>query len=214
MKPQTPTVIHLSTVVSLLTMWGTPVTPSALGQTVCDSVGPDLIIGELTGPANYSSQNGIEAFSAGHFICNIGDQLAAMFASTNHHPVYGKSLFKLTRGYADGSTRIEHIGQSWLMHGFLALSDNFCCTDCQPTDGTHIGVHCTDSNTASSAGGQSSPGCGPKWQVNPVTGTFSYPPANPPWSGTVAPAAGAHFRTRAKWTGYELLCRGCRHQCR
>ncbi|MBI5866459.1 MAG: hypothetical protein HZB38_18465 [Planctomycetes bacterium] len=59
-----------------------------------------------------------------------------------------------------------------------------CCTDCAPRDGSQLGSHCSDSNTGAIVGTQS--GLGPKWQVNPVTGVFSYPPANPAYSGTVA----------------------------
>jgi hypothetical protein len=164
---------------------------SALAQTTCDSIGPDLIMAELTGPTNYTSQDGIEAFSAGHIVCNIGDQPASMIDSTNDHPVYGKSLFKLTLGNADGSTRIEQLGYSWLLHGFFALSDPFCCADCQPGNGTVIGVHCADSNSSGHCGSQGE--LGPKWQVNPATGEFAYPPANPPWSGRVARRLQAHI---------------------
>jgi hypothetical protein len=159
------------------------VSSSSFGQE-CASVGPDLIVGDITGPSNYTSQNGIEAFSVGHYLCNIGDQWANNFASTNQHPVYGSSLFKLTLENADGSTRIEQLGYAWLVHGFFALSDNLCCMDCVPTDGTHIGVHCADPHTSSRGGSQG--GLGPRWQVTAYTGVITYPPANPPWSGSVA----------------------------
>ncbi len=151
---------------------------------VCDSTGPDLLVGDLQSFANYTSLNGIEAFSLGHFICNIGDQPSDMIASTNRHPVYGRALYKLTLEHPDGSTRIEQIGISWLFHGFIALSQNFCCSDCIPHDGVAIGIHCTDTNSAASTGGQGA--LGPRWQLNPYTGVFTYPPANPPWSGSVA----------------------------
>src|SRR5262245_14371179 len=104
-----------------LASFGAVLGQHAWAQTTCDSAGPDLIIADLTGPSNYNSLNGIEAFSVGHRVCNIGDQPAGMFVNTNDHPVYGKSLFKLTMGHADGSTRFEQLGQSWLLHGFYAL---------------------------------------------------------------------------------------------
>lgn len=169
---------------------GLCLSPSSLGQQ-CTSTGPDLIVGDITGPSNYSSLNGIEAFSVGHYLCNIGDQPANCFASTTQHPVWGASLFKLTLDNADGSTRIEQLGYTWLMHGFFALSTDFCCTDCVPTDGTHFGVHCADPHTSARAGSQA--GLGPRWQVNAYTGVIVYPPANPPWSGSVARRLQAHI---------------------
>jgi hypothetical protein len=45
-------------------------------------------------------------------------------------------------------------------------------------------VRCSDPYTASRNGEQTN--AGPKWQVNAHTGAFTYPPANPAWSGSVA----------------------------
>lgn len=156
----------------------------AHAQTPCQTTGgPDLIIADIIGPANYSADGDFEAFAIGRQHCNVGSQPLDFVSNTNRHPVFGSNLFKLTADAA-GVTRIEHLGQSWLQHGFFALSGGLCCPNCQPTDGTRLGIHCSDSNTAARAGTQSA--LGPKWQVNPVTGEFPFPPANPPFSGTVA----------------------------
>ncbi len=45
----------------------------ALGQTICDSIGPDVMVGEIVGVDNFSSSCGIEAFPVGTTSCNIGD---------------------------------------------------------------------------------------------------------------------------------------------
>ncbi|MCC6359659.1 MAG: hypothetical protein IT450_13015, partial [Phycisphaerales bacterium] len=146
--------------------------------------GPDLIIGDIPAAmANYTGLGGIEAFSFGRVNCNIGNVWLNWIASTNQHPVFGQALYKLKR-MPDGSTRFEQLGQSWLAHAFFSLSQNHCCSDCIPTDGTHLGVHCSEPNTASRAGSQST--LSPRWQVNAATGVFAYPPANPAWSGSVA----------------------------
>ena len=100
----------------------------ASAQTVCDSIGPDIIIGDLTGTANYTSLNGIEAFSWGGSFCNIGDQGVIYSANTNQHPVFGQTLYRLK--VVDGAARFEQLGQSWLQHGFFALSNTLCCTAC------------------------------------------------------------------------------------
>jgi hypothetical protein len=145
--------------------------------------GPDVIVGDVNGISNYSSAGGIEAFSLGTTSCNIGNVWLNWIASTNQHPAIGGSMFKL-KTQAGGYKTFEQVGQSWLKHGFFALSQGLCCTGCQATDGSHLGIHCSDPYTSDRNGSQS--GLGPKYQVNAASGVFTYPPANPAWSGSVA----------------------------
>ncbi|MFN0008022.1 MAG: hypothetical protein ACKVXR_08960 [Planctomycetota bacterium] len=149
-----------------------------LPQTPCGSPGPDLVMGHSSGIANYTSSNGIEALSVGYEPYNVGSTPVIYSASTPNHPVYGSSLYRLKT--VAGALRMEEIGQSWLRHGFFALSQGTRCT-CTPTDGTELGIGCADS--MSSAGGAGTIGWGPRWQINAATGAFPYPPANPPRSG-------------------------------
>jgi hypothetical protein len=146
------------------------------------STGPDVIVGDLSGPTNYNSAAGIEALSIGTTSCNIGNTWLNWIDSTNQHPVIGGNLYRYS--VVSGAGRFEQVGMSWLKHGFFALSDTLCCANCSSTDGTHLGVGCSDTYTSSRNGSQS--GLGPKYQVNAHTGAFSYPPANPAWSGSVA----------------------------
>ncbi|MBL9031826.1 MAG: hypothetical protein JNM80_08975 [Phycisphaerae bacterium] len=159
----------------------------------CVSNGPDVIVGALlrdnyfspddAGPAaNYAAAGGIDAFSVGTYSCNIGNVWLNWIDSTNQHPVIGQNLYKYRT--VAGSGRFEQIGQSWLKHGFFALSDVLCCPSCQATSGSHLGVGCADPYSATRNGFQSN--LGPKFQVNAWTGAFLYPPANPAWSGTTA----------------------------
>ena len=159
----------------------------AQAQTNCNaSTGPDIIVGDLQDIANYTGQtiSGVsyDAVSFGTYSCNIGTTWCNWIAGTNQHPVIDNNLYKFK--VVNGAGRFEQIGMSWLKHGFYALSMNLCCTGCQATDGTHLGVHCSDPYTATRNGGQS--GAGPRWQVNAATGVFTYPPANPSYSGSVA----------------------------
>ncbi len=144
--------------------------------------GPDVIVGDLTGPANYASDGTYEALAIGTTSCNIGNVWLNWFANTNQHPVIGQTLYRYK--LVDGAGRFEQVGQGWLKHGFYALSDGLCCSGCQSTNGQHLGIHCSDPYTASRNGSQND--LGPKWQVNAHTGAFTYPPADPAWGGTTA----------------------------
>ena len=149
------------------------------------SQGPDVIVGVLSQDAiaNYTSAGGIEAFSMGTTSCNMGNtNLNWISQPSNLHPVIGQNLFRMK--LVNGSRRFEHLGQSWLKHGFFALSQTACCVSCSGTSGNALGVGCSDPYTSSRNGGQGS--LGPKWQVNATTGVHTHPIANPGWSGTVA----------------------------
>jgi hypothetical protein len=147
------------------------------------STGADVIVGDLNGIQNWNPTapvGGIYAYSIGTTSCNIGSVPLNWFASTNQHPVIGQNIYRLRT--VNGSTRFEQIGQSWLKHGFAALSGTVCCSNCagDPTQ-THLGVGCSDPYTASRNGSQSN--LGPRSQVNPSTGVYPYP-----WSAPAAPA--------------------------
>ncbi|MDG2292215.1 MAG: hypothetical protein P8L37_06120 [Phycisphaerales bacterium] len=131
------------------------------------AVGPDVIVGDLRGLSNYDSVGGIEAFAIGTESCNIGDEELLWYSGTNQKPVIGQSLYRLKDG------RFEQLGQGWLKHGFYALSDNWCDCGCDPTDGTVLGVGCSDLYSSGLNGQQSN--MGPKYEVNAFTGYYPYP---------------------------------------
>ena len=109
----------LAAVAAAATVIGLPAGLAWAG-TVCDSVGADVIVGELPELSNYDSLGGIEALAVGTTSCNIGDEELLWSAGTTDHPVIGQNLFRLKDG------RFEHIGQSWLKHGFTALQLDAC----------------------------------------------------------------------------------------
>jgi hypothetical protein len=145
------------------------------------SVGPDVIVGNITDVANVTAVGGIDALSLGTDACNIGDVPLPWVASTNHHPVIGGSLYRYH--VVAGAGRFEQVGMSWLKHAFAAGAGSTCCT-CQGGGGGGLGVGCSDVYGAGLNGSQS--GLGPRWQVNAHTGVFTYPPANPAFSGALA----------------------------
>jgi hypothetical protein len=154
----------------LTTRAGAQCTPTATTN------GPDVCVGDITGPSNYNSVGNYEALSLGTYSCNIGNVPVGWHASTNQHPVIGGALFRMKT--VNGATHFEMIGTSWLKHGFFALSDNLCCSGCQgDPSGATLGIHCSDPYTSSRNGTQS--GLGPRWQVNAHKGSFPYPPPTP-----------------------------------
>ena len=67
----------------------------ALGQTVCDSIGADVIVGSIPDADNFTSSGGIEAFSIATTSCNIGDTELLWIANSTNHPVIGQNMFDL-----------------------------------------------------------------------------------------------------------------------
>jgi hypothetical protein len=135
-----------------------------------ETTGPDVIVGDITGPQDYAAVGSLEALALGTYSCNIGSQTVNWFSSDNRHPVIGGSLYRYK--VVSGAGRFEQVGQSWLKHGFLALANTLCCPTCNnPGTGTLLGIGCADPYTASRNGGQT--GLGPKYPVNPHTGVFS-----------------------------------------
>ncbi|HKQ49835.1 MAG TPA: hypothetical protein VJZ71_17305 [Phycisphaerae bacterium] len=182
--------IHFSILSLSLAMMAAVTPPRASGQ--CQvSTNADVIVGELgnnpSNPphiSNFTSAGGIEAFSVGTTSCNIGTFWLNWLQSPNaNHPVISQNFFRLRREAA-GYNTFEQLGQSWLKHGFFALSENACCNNCSGTDGTHLGVGCSDPYNSTRNASQA--GLGPKWQVNATTGVHIHPIANPAWAGTVA----------------------------
>lgn len=155
---------------------------AAQAETAALGGNPDVIVFRISGTANYGPSGPYRAYSVGTTSCNIGTAVLQWQANNNQHPVIGQNMFRLAPG-ANGHDRFEQIGQSWLKHGFCALSQNEC-GDCQPTPCSNLGIGCSDPYTASRNGTQST--AGPKWQVNATTGFFNYPPANPSYSGSIA----------------------------
>lgn len=136
---------------------------------------PDLIVGDAY-ELNYYGFNaaGIAAFSLGTVACNAGAAALDWNGSTNRHPVIAQNMFRLH------GNRFEHIGMSWLKHGFFADSSDFCTpVSCDPDpSGMHLGPGCSDTYTAQMNG---SPGLmGPRSQVNAHTGEFPFPIIAPP----------------------------------
>jgi hypothetical protein len=134
--------------------------------------GPDVIVGDINGVSSYGNSGSIYAYSVGTTSCNIGNVWLDWIAGSNRHPVIGQAFYRLKPVTGTNYSRFEQIGFSWLKHGFFALSGGLCFNDCNATDGSHLGVHCSDPYGSDLNGSQ---GNGPRNEVNASTGYFPYP---------------------------------------
>lgn len=141
--------------------------------------GPDVIVGSLPGVRYWGASGGIAAFSVATTSCNQGDKNLLWQASNNNHPVIGQNMYRWS---PDNGGRMEQIGQSWLKHGFTALTGNLCASEfgfsCSGAGGSVLGVGCSDPYGSSLNGSYN--WLGPKHEVNAETGFYPYPYTNFP----------------------------------
>ncbi len=127
--------------------------------------GADVILGILDNVGVYARKNGIAAVSATTISCNKGNKvLDWKELPDNRHPIITLNLYQI----ADG--RMQHIGQSWVKHGYFAVQGDACRFGCRPNpSGNGLGVGCSDPY---GAGLNKGPGLGSRRDVNPTTGIF------------------------------------------
>lgn len=138
-----------------------------------ESIGPDVIVGDLYDLTYWGNSGGIYAYSVGTKSCNIGDTPLLWQNNTNQRPVIAQNMYRLKDG------RFEQIGQSWCKWSFTSLNQSFCGPCQHPGTSALLGVGCSDPYSANLNGSQSR--LGPKSVVNPFTGDF---PSNHTTPGT------------------------------
>ncbi|MFT3686543.1 MAG: GC-type dockerin domain-anchored protein [Phycisphaerales bacterium] len=156
--------------------------------------GPDVITYAITDVPRWGTNTTVDhgnpigsitAYSVGTTSSNIGDYPVLWINSgifmpdfdETHHPVISQNMYRL-KSYGSYS-RFEHLGQSWLKHGFVSTNSGAAC---QPTNvwrpslqnyqnvgGDALGVNCTDTYGGGLNGSQG--GLGPKNVVNASLGT-------------------------------------------
>jgi hypothetical protein len=132
--------------------------------------GPDVIVGDLTGLAQFGASSGTQVgLAVGTDSCNFGTVDLGWFAlPSNDHPVIPQNLFRMSGG-ATNDERFEQIGQSSVKHGFTALTNNICNLNCNGIGGTRLGSGCSDPY---SAGLNAGPSLGSRAWINPFTGAY------------------------------------------
>jgi hypothetical protein len=115
--------------------------------------------------------------------CNLGQvDVPWLSPMQTDHPTIHMALYRLMNG------RFEQVGISWLKHGFFALSNNQC-TACQhPSDGSFLGVGCSDTYGVSNNSDRNY--LGPREEVNPYTGIWTCTGSH--FSGGVADCSRRH----------------------
>lgn len=115
--------------------------------------------------------------------CNVGTNDVPWLAPMQeNHPQIYMALYRELNG------RFEQIGTSYAKHGFFALSSSQC-TPCQhPSDGSFLGVGCSDTYGVGNNGDRT--WLGPRREVNPYTGEWECTASH--FSGGVADCVRRH----------------------
>jgi Carboxypeptidase regulatory-like domain len=132
--------------------------------------GPDVVVGDLSGLAQFGSSSGTQVgLAVGTDSCNFGNVDLDWFAlPSNNHPVIPQNLYRMSGG-ANNDERFEQIGQSSVKHAFTALTNNICSLGCNGVGGTRLGSGCSDPYSASLNAG---PNLGSRAWINPFTGAY------------------------------------------
>ncbi|HYD01993.1 MAG TPA: choice-of-anchor X domain-containing protein, partial [Phycisphaerales bacterium] len=157
-------------------------------------LGPDVYTSAITDVPKWGTNTTVDAgrpvgsitaYSVGTTSSNNGDYpvlwidqggYAPDFDNTRH-PVISQNMYRL-KSYGAYS-RFEHLGQSWLKHGFVSTNSGAACQEplvwrpsmqnYHSVGGDALGVNCTDTYGGSLNGSQG--GLGPKNVVNAALGT-------------------------------------------
>lgn len=165
------------------------------GPFATQPIGPDITICQLYGLSvsgrSGTFPNGMNGASVATTSWNIGNNRADWFQSSDsRHPFIAMDMFRKATFTVNGVQvdRLQHIGQSWCKHGFFALSNEQCGPHpfggqngvppngnpyvCDGTNGTELGIGCTDTYSTSLNATQS--GLGPRFEINAWTGAWSF----------------------------------------
>ena len=132
--------------------------------------GPDVVVGDLSGLAQFGSSSGTQVgLAVGTDSCNFGQQNLNWFANPqNDHPVIPQNLYRMSGGTSNND-RFEQVGQSSVKHAFTALTNNICNLGCNGVGGSQLGSGCSDPYGASLNSG---PSLGSRAWINPFTGAY------------------------------------------
>jgi hypothetical protein len=142
--------------------------------------GPDIVVGDMSGLAQFGTASGQVGLGIGATSCNNGDQPVNFISLPNpNHSVVSQNLYRMSGG-ATNDERIEQIGQAWVKHTFGADQEDACGFGCTPNPNQNaLGVGCSDPYAASQNAFQNntnSGALGSRAWINAFTGIFSVNP--------------------------------------
>ena len=143
----------------------------AMGSPEAGSIpGPDVVVGDLSGLAQFGSSSGTQVgLAVGTDSCNFGTiNLHWVANPDNDHPVIPQNLYRMSGG-ATNDERFEQVGQSNVKHAFTALTNNICGLGCNGVGGSNLGSGCSDPYGASLNAG---PNLGSRAWINPFSGAY------------------------------------------
>lgn len=145
------------------------VMPAIAGPEAGSVPGPDVVVGDVYGLAQFGSSGSLVGLALGTVSCNYGQENLNWFALPNNdHPVIPQNLYRMSGGTLN-QERFEQIGQSNVKHAFTALTQNICGLGCNGVGGSHLGSGCSDPYSASLNAG---PNLGSRAWINPFSGAF------------------------------------------
>lgn len=131
--------------------------------------GTDVQLGILGGIAFAGSSGTTNALSMSTTSCNPGSVEVPWEAPmAENHPMIG---FMIAREEPGNGRFVQISDWSWLKHTFFALSSNQCSLGCAGTDGSKLGVGCSD--TYGSGLNSSRFYLGPPSEIDPWLGTWT-----------------------------------------
>lgn len=136
-----------------------------------EGASPDVWVCTLPVTGYYGAANGMRAFAVATTSANAGNVNLNWVQNSTQHPVISQDMYRLQDGI------LEHIGMSWLKHGFCALQQNIGCGPCQVQGGclSFLKPGCADPYDAGLNATTNL--LGPRSEVNPSTGAFAWPHA-------------------------------------
>ncbi|MEZ5064222.1 MAG: FlgD immunoglobulin-like domain containing protein [bacterium] len=143
--------------------------PTARGGTGGGGSGIDVRLGQLYGITSQGRAGtyptGRSGLSASTTSCNAGTETVPWNAAmAETHPFIALAMFRLENGV------LEQLGKNWLKHGWYALSSDQCNLGCTPSDGTYLGIGCSDTYSSGNNGNRWD--LGPRQEVDPWAGTW------------------------------------------
>jgi hypothetical protein len=130
--------------------------------------GADAYVGDIADMEQFGRVGDVIGCVTDTPLCNAGNlPLPTMGNPNNEHPFFVWNFYRERAG------RFEQIGWSWAKHMCCAAQGNACGFGCNPyPDSTHLGIGCSDTYGAAYNSTQSI--MGPRSEIDPWTGEYSY----------------------------------------